>query len=141
MSWQRTNNTTGTEHCRYCLDGWVELKGTTKAHGYHYSRGSAPCKFCELGLKRWARMKEKRVAVDDSYTAADVDLPTPDEKPVSRHEAKRLLATLIHQAKPAIVEKTETAADVKRRIEAAQAALEESEPEPFAPTGTDDIPF
>lgn len=160
MTWARINNTVGNEHCRFCIDGWVELKGTLRVHGYEYSRGSAPCKFCELGLKRWARMKDKRVPVDDSYTITDVSIPTEDTKPLPRHEAKLLIGELMRQARPPIVEKTETSGDIKRRIDAARDALQDCVPvqdeakeaaqtqsleqagtqEPFAPPD-DDIPF
>lgn len=146
MTWMRIKNDTGSSSCPYCADeGWCLLIGTIKVHGYEYSRGSAPCKWCEIGLKRWARMKEKRVPVDDSYTTTDVDMPTPDDTPLPKHEAKRLIADLMRQSRPPIVEKTETSGDIKKRIDQARDELatpppQPAEPEPFTPAG-DDIPF
>lgn len=44
------------EWCDACGNsGWVELAGTTRVHGVTYSRGMAPCKWCELGWNRWTR--------------------------------------------------------------------------------------
>lgn len=95
MTWMRIKNDTAHQHCNYCDDtGWCELIGTIKTHGYEYSRGSAPCKWCEIGLKRWTRMKDKHVSVDDSYSVGDVDMPTPVGPTLPRAEARALLAQL-----------------------------------------------
>lgn len=38
--------------CDYCQDvGIIELAGTVKIHGITYSRGSAPCRWCDEGRR------------------------------------------------------------------------------------------
>jgi hypothetical protein len=42
--------------CSMCGNtGWVELAGTVRALGVTYSRGMAPCRWCQLGVKRFER--------------------------------------------------------------------------------------
>ena len=49
-----TANLTGHEYCAACGDdGWVELVGTVTIAGTTYSRGMAPCKWCEVGQARY----------------------------------------------------------------------------------------
>lgn len=42
--------------CEMCGNtGWVELVGSIRQHGIDYSRGTAPCRWCMLGAKRYER--------------------------------------------------------------------------------------
>lgn len=49
----KTKNVSAAEHCAACVDGWVELAGTTTIGGETYTHGMAPCKWCELGDRRY----------------------------------------------------------------------------------------
>lgn len=98
-------NETGGEYCRWCADeGWVELKGTVDG----YSRGSAPCKWCETGMRRFQRMRELRIEkskdiaychatdrrqIETDYGEDDVEAAL-DYQPVSQVEARKYLAQI-----------------------------------------------
>lgn len=58
---QKVRNITGRplERCAACVDGWVELAGSETIGGETYTRGWAPCKWCELGVKRYMRATEQ----------------------------------------------------------------------------------
>lgn len=44
--------------CRMCGNtGWCELGGTVVQLGVTYSRGVAPCRWCQLGVKRFERAR------------------------------------------------------------------------------------
>lgn len=67
----KTRNVTGREHCDWCIDGWCELAGTIQVGQTTYSRGMAPCRWCELGIKRFERHPE----LETNYGEADVEKP------------------------------------------------------------------
>lgn len=68
--------------------GWVELAGTTTQHGITYSRGMAPCKWCELGRRRYEAATRKSTKGDphrpwrplEDFTRDDV-LPVGERDP------------------------------------------------------------
>jgi hypothetical protein len=63
----KTRNVSGTEECTICIDGWCELAGTETFNGHEYSRGWAPCKWCELGLKRFMRATNPPIDKHDHH--------------------------------------------------------------------------
>lgn len=75
-------NVSSVDKCSACADtGWVELVGTVKRHGVDYSRGTAPCKWCEQGRNRYAHMVAERQYPDTNFTLADVVMPDVDPRP------------------------------------------------------------
>lgn len=69
-------NKTGGEHCPVCLDdGIVTIKGTITKHGYTYSRGSAPCKWCEAGTASYVKLQANRQDPASRFTLHDVEPP------------------------------------------------------------------
>lgn len=74
MATPKNRNITGNEHCGSCIDGWVELAGTTKIGQTTYDRGRAPCHWCEQGLARFQRHPE----LESSYTGGDITPPPYD---------------------------------------------------------------
>jgi len=82
--------------CEACLNtGWVELAGTIMKWGVVYSRGSAPCKWCQEGLRRYSRMVELRQDPPSNYDWHDIIVPSDDDTPVSRSEAKRYIKQIL----------------------------------------------
>ena len=89
-------------YCFRCGNlGWVELAGTLTRHGVTYDRGMAPCKWCELGQKRFQRAisppRDKHDAHRpwrplEDFTEADIvpvgfpdgERPRPPEEPLTR---------------------------------------------------------
>jgi hypothetical protein len=147
-------NKTGHDRCRVCDDtGWVELIGTVKAHGVVYSRGSAPCKWCEVGKRRYARMLDLRQRPESNFGIEDV-VAMDDGWPVSKEQAKAYIEAIRRTwAMPRPTEKAlrnETPAEVEAKRRKAQQALEQAESEPELPPDPaptqpeddyDEIPF
>jgi len=96
-------------HCHICDDlGWVELKGTTQQYGVTYSRGSAPCKWCEKGERYYERAlaapkdkhdHHKPWRPESDFTLDDVHLPEVDDEPLPKHLAKELIAGVLSKMK------------------------------------------
>lgn len=81
-------NVSSVDHCRVCDDtGYVELKGTITVHGIETSRGMAPCKWCEQGKARYARLLELRQDPASRFDLEDVEIADPpgDEYQPGRH--------------------------------------------------------
>lgn len=83
---EKIRNVTGRplEECAACIDGWVELAGSTTIGGVTYTRGWAPCKWCELGAKRFLHAVEsgqKRWQPESDFTGTDIE---PHGEPVGR---------------------------------------------------------
>lgn len=76
----KIRNVTGHEHCAACIDGWVELAGTTLVHGVEYTHGWAPCKWCEQGAKRYAHVADgpRRYQPETDFTGTDI-IPHSEE--------------------------------------------------------------
>lgn len=107
--------------CGVCQDdGWVILNGTTYRHGYSYSRGSAPCKWCEQGEAAYVAIRKHRVKPESNYTIDDVDGYDPKVEWIPKREARRLIRELIageHQVPPE-EQDFETRRLVKAQLEA-----------------------
>lgn len=121
-------NVSSVDKCRACDDtGWVEL-----ADG----RGSAPCKWCEQGKSRYARMIDLRQHPASNFDLADVVMPNLDSHPF---KPPAPFSKTFLKAIP-----SETRRDVERRrkVEQDRLATVELPVEP-APTQPDysDIPF
>lgn len=90
------DNVSRHETCEVCFDeGWVTLKGYYQIYGYHYSNGSAPCKWCEIGNLTTARAHTEKVPITDNYRIENVDGYDPDAEYYSKAEAKRMIKELI----------------------------------------------
>lgn len=74
-------NVSSRDRCTLCIDGWVELAGTEKRLGVVYSRGRAPCKWCEQGKQRYERMVVLKEHPDMNYEPRDVVVPDADPRP------------------------------------------------------------
>lgn len=143
-------NVSATDRCFPCDDtGFVELKGTITRHGVAYSRGTAPCKWCEQGRRRYARMVELRQHPESNFGIEDVEGWDADDRPVGRDEARRYIAAIQAQwSKPRPGEQAlriESNAEIERKRRQAEQALQaepELPPDPV-PTQPDysDVPF
>lgn len=121
-------NVSGVDHCWPCDDtGYVTLTGTIVRHGIAYSRGTAPCKWCELGKRRYGRLIELRQHPDSNFGIADVEGWDTDDEPVGREEAKKYLAEIKRlwdqprHSEQAL--KNESRSHVERRIAQARAEI------------------
>lgn len=107
--------------CPVCQDdGWVILKGTTQSMGYWYSRGAAPCKWCEQGEIAYLAIRKNRVKPESNFTIDDVEGYDPTVEWIPKKEARRLIKELIagqHQI-PHDQQDPETQRLVKLQLEA-----------------------
>lgn len=114
-------NLTNDDPCEVCFnEGWVILKGTEHHHGYAYSRGSAPCHWCELGTKTFEQAKKRSKRVESRYTISDVDGYDPKVEYLPKAEARRLIKELVagmHQ-QPYEQQDADTRRLVKLQLEA-----------------------
>lgn len=82
----KTDNVNGTEYCERCGDeGWVTLTGEVAINGHAYTRGTAPCRWCLLGARRYARARESNSGHKpwtplSDYAESDI-LPVGPEHP------------------------------------------------------------
>lgn len=148
-------NVSSVDHCRPCDDtGWVELIGTVKQHGYSYSRGTAPCKWCEAGKRRYSRMLELRQPIESDFSLEEVDYHDDDRRPVSKQQAKAYIETIQAQwSRPRndeLAMRPESRAETEAKRELARKALEAGEgtvelpaerPQLPVQPDYDDIPF
>lgn len=75
---EKQRNQTGREHCGACDDtGWVELAGTVTVGQTTYTRGMAPCKWCELGVARFMRHPD----LESDFDADEIVVPDPQGPP------------------------------------------------------------
>lgn len=90
------HNLSQDDPCEVCFnEGWAPIKGFYRVHGYTYSNGAAPCKWCELGVKTFARAKVTKLPVTDNYRIEHVDGYDPDVEYLPKAEARRLIKELL----------------------------------------------
>lgn len=93
-------NRNSPDPCPICHDdGIVILLGTTNHHGYEYSRGSAPCHWCEAGTEAFATARTRRTGSsrerpESDYTIEDVDGYDPHPEYPTKAEARSYLAAI-----------------------------------------------
>jgi hypothetical protein len=112
----KIKNVTGRDHCAACIDGWVELAGTVTIGDQTYTRGMAPCKWCELGLARWTRHPE----LAQDFDGSDI---VPPGVPGRRCSPPAELLERFRAIAPPVAE-PESPAEVERKRRIAIAALE-----------------
>lgn len=123
MSTPKTRNVTGHEHCAACIDGWVELAGTVTTGHTIYSRGYAPCHWCELGVSRFQRHPE----LESSYSGSDIIPPAPPGRPTRPVKPPRI-PFLRAVPDP----EADDAAEIAEKQRLAQIALETASQEPIS---------
>lgn len=93
-------NLNETDPCPVCNDeGWVILLGTEQHHGYVYSRGTAPCHWCEAGTTAFTNARNRRTGTtremaESNYSIADVDGYDPNPEYPTKAQARSYLATI-----------------------------------------------
>lgn len=96
---RRHQNLTNRDRCSVCHDdGWVSLKGRTMTNGISYSRGAAPCKWCEAGTKAYEAAKKphrRKDNVESNYKITDVDGYDPDPVFPTKSEAAAFLRAIM----------------------------------------------
>lgn len=101
------NRETGAEYCEACGNsGWVSLLGWVTIGRQQYSRGSAPCKWCDQGGMRYAaaiapsgdRPGHKRWQPESDFTIEDVDPMGRDDEWDRRHKIPRAKLRRAEQA-------------------------------------------
>jgi len=134
-------NVSSVDRCRFCSDtGWVELAGTVKHHGVVYSRGTAPCKWCEQGKHRYVRAVDLKQHPESNFSESDVVVPD-DGRPASRQEALAAIEQMRRQSVGRIAQQGE-----EQQVKPPQpvAATPELPPEPAPELPSydpDEIPF
>jgi len=141
---EKIRNTTGRGYCAACgNDGWVELAGTVTVGRTIYSRGMAPCKWCEMGDRRFQhhsapRSGHGRYEPETNFTGSDI-VPVghehpgrpfrPDVKFLQRHRwvkndelaAKLSPGEVVEALEPITVDE----AEVREKVLRARMALNE----------------
>jgi len=95
---RRYLNVTERDQCQVCMDdGWVSLKGRVRRLGYSYTRGSAPCRWCEQGTKAYnaAKNRPKEPMVESNYGIEDVDGYDPEPIFPTKAEAAAFLRSIM----------------------------------------------
>lgn len=91
-----TKNRSERAECRVCLnDGWVILNGRETHLGLSYSRGSAPCHWCEAGTAAYTAAKKRKDNVESNYRITDVEGYDPQPVFPTKKEAAEMLRSIM----------------------------------------------